>query len=97
MFMNEFSVLLNDFFVKYLAKSKGVSDNTSKNYRDTFVQLLLFLEEKKKIAPCKVNLDTLGYEMVNEFLDWLESERNVSISTRNNRLAGIKSFFQYIS
>ena len=35
--------------------------------------------------------------MVNEFLDWLESERNVSISTRNNRLAGIKSFFQYIS
>ena len=87
MSMNDFGVLLNDFFVKYLAKSKGVSDNTSKNYRDTFVQLLLFLEEEKKIAPCKISIDTLNYSMVNEFLDWLENERNVSTSTRNNRLA----------
>lgn len=95
--MNDFGTLLNDFFTKYLAQTKGVSDNTSKNYRDTFIQLLQYLEEEKKIQPCKISLETIDYYTINQFLNWLEDVRKVSVSTRNNRLAGIKSFYQYIS
>ena len=35
-------------------------------------------------------------EVIIQFLDWLETNRNVSIQTRNQRLACIKSFYKYV-
>lgn len=35
-------------------------------------------------------------ELIIEFLDWLENERNCSISTRNQRLAAIHAFLHYV-
>ena len=46
--MNDFSVLLNDFFTKYLSRDRGLSENTAKNYRDTFIQFLQFMETNKR-------------------------------------------------
>lgn len=94
--MNDFQTLLNSFFVKYLAVERGLSENTSKNYRDTFIQLLQFMEEVQHISPSKIQMENFDCNIINEFLDWLETKKQVSVSTRNNRLAGIKSFFQYV-
>lgn len=94
--MNNFSILLNDFFIKYLSHDRGLSDNTSKNYRDTFIQFLQFMESTKRIRPDRITFEMIDYNTVINFLDWLENERHVSVSTRNNRLAGMKSFFQYV-
>jgi site-specific recombinase XerD len=38
----------------------------------------------------------LTAELIKDFLNWLEQERKCSISTRNQRLAAIHSFFRYI-
>jgi site-specific recombinase XerD len=41
-------------------------------------------------------MDTLSASFIIDFLNWLELERNCSISTRNQRLASIHSFFRYV-
>jgi len=93
----DFAILLEAFFYKYLTLERGCSSNTVSNYRDTFVSLLDYLDAEKNIKPSKVKMDVFDFNLINGFLDWLEAEKKISISTRNNRLAGIKSFFKYVS
>ena len=48
--MTDFARLMSDYFVKYLAGQKGSGSNTMKTYRDTFVQLLEFMDEKWTVS-----------------------------------------------
>lgn len=41
-------------------------------------------------------VDTITYIAVSEFLDWLETQRHCTVTTRNVRLAAIHSFFRYL-
>lgn len=95
--MTDFTLLLNGFFTKYLTVERGMSENTIKTYRDCIVQILEYLREIKNIRADKVKLSDLDRDTVNDFLNWLENQKQVETSTRNNRLAAIKSFFKYIS
>lgn len=95
--MNDFSIFLEDFFLKYLSVERGCSINTRKNYRDTFAEILEYLNETHNIPSNHVQMETLDFNMVNGFLDWLENTKGLSVSTRNNRLAGLKSYFKYVS
>lgn len=92
----DFSKYLTDFFTRYLTHERGLSANTVVSYRDTFVLLITFLECKKNIKPEKLELISITKELVIEFLYWLELERKSSVSTRNQRLAAIHSFFKYV-
>ena len=94
--MNDFSKLISDFFIRYLSNQKNASENTIKTYRDAFVLLLEFMKIKN-IESNKLKISDFNYDLINEYLDWLESDKKVSVSTRNNRLAAIKSFFRYVS
>lgn len=44
----------------------------------------------------RITLNTLSAGFITDFLNWIESERKCSISTRNQRLASIHSFFRYV-
>lgn len=90
--MNDFAVILEDYFVKYLSVERGCSINTRKTYRDTFAEVLDYLNAIHHIPANRVTMDTFDFNIVNGFLDWLEETKCVSVSTRNNRLAGLKSF-----
>ncbi|MCD7810188.1 MAG: phage integrase N-terminal SAM-like domain-containing protein [Erysipelotrichaceae bacterium] len=92
-----FQKLIQDFFTSYLDSQRGISDNTIDNYRNTFIQLLMYIKTILNISSDKIKIEDITVELVTNFLNWLEESRHVSISTRNNRLAGIKSFFKYIS
>ena len=87
---------LADFFSVYLTTQKNVSKNTIYSYRDTFKLLLKYCQEVKGIAIERIRIDSLTAELIKDFLNWLENERKCSISTRNQRLASIHSFFRYI-
>ena len=41
-------------------------------------------------------MDILSSKLITSFLQWLENERKCSISSRNQRLAAIHSFFRYV-
>lgn len=79
-----------------MKNQKNSSDNTLKTYRDAYVELLEYMNING-IPSHKIKLDDFNYDLINNFLDWLEETKKVSVSTRNNRLAAIKSFFKYVS
>ena len=91
----DFAKYLTEFLSIYLPKQKNVSKNTIYSYRDTFKLLINYCQDIKSISIEKITLNVLTSELIIEFLAWLESERKCSISTRNQRLAAIHSFFRY--
>src|SRR5665648_615643 len=91
----EFAKYLTEFLTTYLTGQMNVSKNTILSYRDTFKLLLRYCHVTRRIPPERITLEALTSELVTGFLDWLETERKCSISTRNQRLAAIHSFFRY--
>jgi hypothetical protein len=55
------------------------------------------MKENKHCASSKVTIEMLNADNVIEFLNYLELTRKNSIKTRNNRLAAIHSFVEYVS
>lgn len=94
MMPTDFSKYLTTFLSDYLPIQKNVSPNTIKSYRDTFKLLLCFCEEDG-LSIERITMSKLNADKVIRFLNWLEVERNSSISTRNLRLTAIHSFFRY--
>jgi len=91
----DFSMHLTAFLSDYLPFQRNVSKNTIKSYRDTFKLLLLFCEQEEAIPIEKLTMKKLSPELIAKFLNWLETDRKSSISTRNLRLTAIHSFFRY--
>lgn len=89
------SHLITRFFTSYLANERGVSENTIAAYSDTLRLLIKQLCKKQGKQPEHLSMEMLGPEAVLDFLDHLEHDRNNSPSTRNQRLAAIKSFLHY--
>jgi site-specific recombinase XerD len=92
----DFSKSLTDFLSLYLPGEKGLSHNTICAYKDTFLLFLRFMQEKQFIEASKLCLKDITQERIISFLDWLQSERHCSNSTRNARLAALHSFFRYL-
>ena len=91
-----FAKYLTQFFSTYLPTQKNVSRNTVCSYRDTFKLLIGYCQEVKAIPVERLTLELLSKQWLTDFLEWLETGRKCSISTRNQRLAAIHSFFRYI-
>ncbi len=92
----DFAEHLTAFLTTWLTKQKNASLNTVRSYRDTFKLLLTYCQEQHHLAPERLTLIDLNKEVIHGFLQWLETERKCSISTRNQRLAAIHSFFKYV-
>ncbi len=93
---DSFAYHVTKYFSDYLPNQTAASANTIHSYRDTFVQLLSFFKKEKHILPEKLYFSDFTPENVEMFLCWLESERGISASTRNQRLAAVHAFFRYI-
>lgn len=93
---NRFSKLVQEFLTSYILGECNYSINTKSSYSTTFYLLLEFMDDEKKIQPNKIEIETITKEVIVQFLDWLETYRNVSIPTRNQRLACIKSFYKHV-
>lgn len=94
---NNFAYLLEKYFSNYLIDMRNLSKNTIVSYRDTMVLLLNYLIEVKNIRIENIQMESFSYNLINEFITWLEKEQNVCASTCNQRLSAIHSFFRYVS
>lgn len=92
----DFAKHLTEFLSEYLPSQKNVSKNTIYSYRDTFKLLIKYCRETKNIPVERITVSILSSDLIVGFLQWLETERKCSISTRNQRLAVIHSFFRYV-
>jgi site-specific recombinase XerD len=92
----DFAVALRRFLTAHLAGLRGCSPNTVASYRDTFKLLIVFFRDDRSIPPEKLTLDCVDADAVTGFLDWLEAARRNSVSTRNQRLAAVSSFYRWL-
>lgn len=83
------------FLTVFLPRNKCYSRNTVGAYRDTINLFRKFLLEEKSIAFTDINFDRINHEVIYEFLAWLQNSRNCGATTKNHRLAALKSFFHY--
>lgn len=92
----DFAKHLTEFLSVYLPSQKNVSKNTICSYRDTFKLMIRYCQKKESIPAEKITMEALSSNLIISFLEWLENDRKCCISTRNQRLAAIHSFFRYV-
>jgi len=92
----DFAKYLSAFLTRYLAGERNYSPNTIMAYKDTFVQFITFMKERKNIEVQKLTLECITKDIVIDFLDWIQENRHCSNATRNYRLAALRSFFSYM-
>lgn len=90
-----FSYIVSRFFRTYLPGERGFSENTIASYRDTFKQFFTYYSDVYGIPPEKLKVSDFSRDVVTGFLSKLESEGK-TVSTRNQRLAALKSFFSFV-
>lgn len=93
---SSFPALLERFFTERLLNQMGASPHTIAAYRDTFRLLFRFARERLGKAPSQLRMEDLDVVFVGRYLDYLENKRGNSTRTRNNRLAALHSFFQFV-
>lgn len=86
---------LEAFFTERLMTQKNASPNTIASYRDCFRLLLGYVHDRTGTPPSKLRIDDLAAPMIAAFLDHLEQQRGVIISSRNTRLAAVRSLFHF--
>ncbi|MFZ2955450.1 MAG: site-specific integrase [Candidatus Ozemobacteraceae bacterium] len=92
----DFAEHLTAFLTIWQTTQRNASPNTIHSYRDAFKLLLKYCLDEHKTPPERITMAILSEEVIKGFLVWLETERNCCISTRNQRLAAIHSFFRYV-
>jgi integrase/recombinase XerD len=84
------------FFQQRLTLERGASLNTCDSYAYAFKLLLDYASEKLKVAPSRLELEQIDAPLVVGFLNYLETTRANGASSRNVRLAAIKSFMHFM-
>lgn len=92
----DLAIALRGFFHNHLPQVMGASAHTIWSYRDSLKLLLTFVARDGR-KPESLSFDDLSVHRVIDFLSYLETERGNAVSTRNNRLAAIHSFFRYVA
>lgn len=87
---------LTAFFQQRLPVERNVSIHTSDSYAYAFKLLLEYASNRYKVRPSQLDFEQLDAPLVIGFLNHLETNRANSPSSRNARLAAIKSFMHYL-
>jgi site-specific recombinase XerD len=88
--------LLQSFFDKRLVSQQNVSQNTIDSYRDTWRLLLGYITKIKGCHVSDIPVETITADLVLDFFDFIEKERNCGVSTRNQRRAAIRAFARHV-
>lgn len=95
-YLTDFAKTMSGYLFDYLPIQIGVSENTYKSYYDTIRLFLNYCAKEHDLKRHKLKISDINRDIVIGFYDWIEAERECSPSTRNQRRAGINSFFKYV-
>lgn len=84
------------FLRERLPVERGASVHTCDTYAYAFKLLFVFASSRLRIRPSQLRLEHLDSALVLAFLDDLETSRGNASSTRNGRLAAIRSFMKFV-
>ena len=87
---------ITTFFQQRLPIEQRASENTRDSYAYAFQLLLTFASKRVKVAPSQLSVEQIDAPLVLDFLNDLETTRGNGASSRNIRLAAIKSFMHFL-
>lgn len=87
---------ISAFLQQRLPVERRASDNTCESYAYAFKLLFEYAGASIKIPPSKLHFEQIDANLVTAFLNHLETVRGNGTSSRNIRLAAIKSFMHYM-
>lgn len=88
--------ILESFFNDYLRLQRGLRPNSITSYADAMRLFLQFAAATSKKKITHLGLDDLQAEAVSLFLTSLEVKRSNVAQSRNQRLAALRTFFEYV-
>lgn len=93
--MNTLFSTIHNFLLIALPKERKCSENTIRSCKKSLELLLDFVKRETGKPFTVLTFDDIDRNILTAFLDHLETERNCSVSTRNQRLHCIRSFYRY--
>jgi site-specific recombinase XerD len=89
--------LMHDYFAVFLPHQKKSSPHTILAAKQVWNLLLSFVCDRTNKRVEKLRFEDISREIVVRFLDEMQHTRGWSPSTRNHRLARVRSFFRYVA
>lgn len=83
--MNSLFSAIHDFLLIALPKERKCSKNTIRSYKKSLELLLDFAKKTTGKTFANLTFEDIDRNVLTAFLDYLENERNCSVSTRNQR------------
>ena len=97
MITQDIAIWLGRYFEEYLVKQRRTSRHTLHSYRDAWKLFLRYCCASTGKTVDQLSVNDAGSKAVTEFLTVLTEQRSNHISTRNLRLAAVKSFFRWLA
>lgn len=88
--------ILTSFFNDHLKLRKGLRPNSITSYADAMRLFLQFTAKTTGKKITQLGLDDLHAGTVSSFLNALEGDRKNAVQSRNQRLAALRIFFEYV-
>ena len=88
--------LVSRFLLDYLPQQKGLRSSTIRSYRDTLKLFLAAIAADTRHGVSHLTLEQLTFDRVLDFLRDIEHVRHNGVSTRNQRLGALHTFFEYL-
>jgi integrase/recombinase XerD len=95
--MNGVGQMLFAFFEDFLKTQKGLRPGSVRSYRDTMKLFLVYVASTCRRPITRLVLSDLSGQRVLDFLNMMEVTRRNRISTRNQRLAALHTFYRYLA
>lgn len=93
--MDNFFKTIRSYLTVYLPNQQCCSENTVKSYRESLNFLVDYLRTEKGLRVAQITFSLFDYELISDFLNWLQKTRGYSRTSLNQRLMAIRAFFNY--
>jgi integrase/recombinase XerD len=87
---------ISAFLRDRLPHQRGASAHTCESYAYSFQLLFEFASQRFSVMPSELVLEQIDAQLVMDFFAYLEAERGNSPTTRNARLAAVKSLIHFV-
>ncbi|MHC9541862.1 MAG: tyrosine-type recombinase/integrase [Vulcanimicrobiota bacterium] len=94
---NTLAKAVRTFFSEHMPFTRGLSTHTVQSYRDAFKSLLCYLANSRGCNVVDLDFIDVTPESVIAFLEHLETDCGNGASTRNARLAAVRSFAAFVA
>src|SRR5436190_7453131 len=84
------------FLLEYLPADRNFARNTQHSYRDALRLLVIFASTALHRKPDELLVEDLSVDLVRRFMRDIEEKRKCSVSTRNQRMAAVRTLAAFI-